>query len=74
METKEYQDITLICKESGEEFIWTAGEQEFYAERGFQQPKYSPAVRAKRKAEREANRGNRYNDSNSRFAYKTDNN
>ena len=31
-----YQDKTLVCKECGEEFVFTAGEQEFYAERGFQ--------------------------------------
>lgn len=31
-----YQDKTLKCKECGEDFIFTAGEQEFYAERGFQ--------------------------------------
>jgi len=29
-----YQDKTLICKECGAEFIFTAGEQEFYASRG----------------------------------------
>ena len=31
-----YQDKTLVCKECGKEFVFTAGEQEFYAERGFQ--------------------------------------
>jgi len=31
-----YEDKVLICKECGKKFIWTAGEQEFYAERGFQ--------------------------------------
>jgi CxxC-x17-CxxC domain-containing protein len=30
-----YADKTLTCKECGGEFIFTAGEQEFYAERGF---------------------------------------
>ncbi len=35
-----YQDITLKCKECGNDFVFTAGEQEFYAEKGFQnQPK-----------------------------------
>ena len=29
------EDKTLICKECGNEFVFTAGEQEFYAERGF---------------------------------------
>ena len=26
-----YEDKTLICKECGAEFVFTAGEQEFYA-------------------------------------------
>lgn len=30
-----YQDKILICKDCGREFIWTAGEQEFFAEKGF---------------------------------------
>lgn len=30
-----FQDKTLICKECGSEFVFTAGEQEFYAEKGF---------------------------------------
>ena len=32
-----YEDKTLVCKECGQEFVFTAGEQEFYAERGFQE-------------------------------------
>ncbi|MFI3142119.1 MAG: zinc-ribbon domain containing protein [Clostridia bacterium] len=31
-----YQDKTITCKECGTDFIFSAGEQEFYAERGFQ--------------------------------------
>ena len=31
-----YEDKTLVCKECGKEFVFSAGEQEFYAERGFQ--------------------------------------
>ena len=31
-----FEDKTLVCKECGNEFVFTAGEQEFYAERGFQ--------------------------------------
>ena len=30
-----YQDKTLKCKDCGAEFVFTAGEQEFYAEKGF---------------------------------------
>ena len=31
-----YQDKTLKCKDCGNEFVFTAGEQEFYASRGFE--------------------------------------
>ncbi len=30
-----YEDKTLVCKECGNEFVFTQGEQEFYAEKGF---------------------------------------
>ena len=29
-----FTDMTLTCKECGEEFIWTEGEQRFYASKG----------------------------------------
>lgn len=28
-------DKTIICKDCGKEFVFTVGEQEFYAEKGF---------------------------------------
>ena len=31
-----FEDKTLVCKDCGKEFIFSAGEQEFYQERGFQ--------------------------------------
>ena len=31
-----YEDKTLNCRDCGAEFVFTAGEQEFYAEKGFQ--------------------------------------
>ena len=31
-----FEDKVLVCKECGQEFVFTAGEQAFYAERGFQ--------------------------------------
>lgn len=31
-----YEDKELTCKDCGKTFIFTAGEQEFYAEEGFQ--------------------------------------
>ncbi len=30
-----YEDKTLVCKDCGNEFVFTAGEQEFYAEKAF---------------------------------------
>ena len=45
-----YEDKTLTCKECGNEFFFTAGEQEFYAEKGFQnEPQRCKACRDKRK-------------------------
>jgi len=29
------KDETLVCKDCGKDFIFTVGEQEFYAEKGF---------------------------------------
>ena len=31
-----YEDKTLVCKDCGKEFVFSAGEQEFYASRGFE--------------------------------------
>jgi CxxC-x17-CxxC domain-containing protein len=46
-----YQDKTLICQDCGKEFIWTAAEQEFYAEKGFtNEPKRCKECREKRKS------------------------
>ena len=45
-----YEDKTLICKECGKEFVFTAGEQEFYAEKGFEnEPQRCKACRDARK-------------------------
>ena len=45
-----YEDKTLKCKECGQEFVFTAGEQEFYAEKGFQnEPQRCKACRDARK-------------------------
>lgn len=29
------QDKNLVCKDCGAEFVWTVGEQEFFAMKGF---------------------------------------
>ena len=52
-----YEDKTLVCKDCGNEFVFTAGEQAFYAERGFQnEPK---ACKECRNARKNATRGPR---------------
>lgn len=46
-----YTDKTLRCKECGNEFIFSAGEQEFYAQRGFvNEPQRCKPCRDARKA------------------------
>lgn len=45
----EYQDKTIVCKDCGEEFVFTAGEQQFYAEKGFSDPVRCKECRDKRK-------------------------
>lgn len=32
----EFQDKVLVCRDCGKEFLFSAGEQAFYAEKGFQ--------------------------------------
>ena len=49
----EYQDKTIVCTDCGTEFIFSAREQEFYAEKGFtNEPKRCKTCRDKRKAEK----------------------
>ena len=46
-----FEDKTLKCVECGNEFVFSASEQEFYAEKGFtNEPKRCSACRAARKA------------------------
>lgn len=46
-----YTDKTLVCKECGAEFVFTAAEQEFYASKGFEnEPQRCKACRAARKS------------------------
>ena len=45
-----YEDITLTCKDCGQEFVFTAGEQEFYEAKGFvNEPQRCKACRDARK-------------------------
>lgn len=50
----EFTDKTLVCKACGNEFVFTAGEQAFYKEKGLDnEPKRCKECRDKRKAERQ---------------------
>ena len=52
-----YEDTKLVCKECGAEFVFTAGEQEFYAEKGFQnEPQRCKNCRDARKAGKKVER------------------
>ena len=45
-------DRTLTCADCRSEFVFTASEQEFYAEREFSEPRRCPSCRAARKLSR----------------------
>ena len=52
METN-YEDISLTCRDCGSEFTFTAGERQFYAEKGFEnQPVRCADCRRARKQQR----------------------
>ena len=53
-----YTDRSIACADCGQEFSFTAGEQEFYAQRGFSEaPKRCPSCRQIRKAQRSRSSG-----------------
>lgn len=55
-----FQDQNLTCKDCGAEFVWTAGEQEFYQQKGFTTPPTRCRdCRAKKKAEMRNTRSSR---------------
>lgn len=48
-----FRDKMLTCRECGAEFVFTASEQEFFAEKGFtNEPGRCPECRARRRLER----------------------
>lgn len=51
-----FQDKTIQCVDCGAEFIFSAGEQEFYQSKGFtNEPKRCPSCRQARKTRRNGN-------------------
>ncbi len=46
-----FQDKTLVCRDCGKDFVFSVSEQEFYAEKGFQNdPVRCPDCRKAKKA------------------------
>jgi hypothetical protein len=55
-ETMAYTDCILTCRDCGKEFVFTAGEQEFYSQKGFlNNPVRCPDCRRARKQVRQEN-------------------
>ena len=47
-----YSDKVLTCADCSQDFVFTARDQEFYADRGFTEPRRCSSCRASRKAAR----------------------
>lgn len=56
------EDKQLVCLSCGCEFVFTKEEQDFFALKGYYEPRHCLACRAKRREER--NRPRRQNESN----------
>lgn len=55
-----YQDKIIVCKDCGNQFTFTAGEQEFYSKKGFEnEPVRCKDCRTKRKVNKDAS-SNKY--------------
>lgn len=55
-----YEDKNIICKDCGKEFVFTAGEQAFYAEKGLtNEPVRCKECRAIKKANFDKKNNNR---------------
>ncbi len=52
-----YNDKTLTCADCGQQFVFTASEQDFYAQRGFSEPRRCASCRASRKTARGSSGG-----------------
>lgn len=52
-------DERLTCADCGREFVWSAREQEFYKEKGFQPPKRCKECSRARKVQRGGGDGGR---------------
>jgi hypothetical protein len=55
-----YQDKELICADCRGKFLWSAKDQEFFAEKGFSEPKRCKDCRQAKKEQRGGERGGGY--------------
>lgn len=55
-EVREMTDKTLTCKICGDTFVFTAGEQTFYRDRGLVEPRRCPACRRVKREEMRSER------------------
>ena len=55
-----YTDKTLTCQDCGQSFTFSAEDQEFFATKGYTEPKRCPSCRQARKAERGGGNGGGY--------------
>src|SRR5215213_5075683 len=60
-------DTTLTCRDCGQAFTFTSGEQDFYASRGFSEPTRCADCRAARKSQRDG--GSSYSSYGSSSSY-----
>lgn len=56
-DTSTFTDQDLVCRDCKGAFVFTAGEQKFFAERQFTPPARCKQCRAARKAQKEAEGG-----------------
>ena len=52
---KEFQNLMIECVDCGHNFVWTAGEQEFYRDRNLDQPKRCHKCRFLRRQKSQGN-------------------
>jgi len=52
-----FEDVTLRCRDCSADFVWTAGEQSFFQEKGLlNQPQRCPQCRSAKRLQRQGSR------------------
>lgn len=50
MDYQKFEDQNIECADCGQQFVFSADDQEFYSQKGYSNPKRCPVCRANRKA------------------------